>query len=225
MSSKILSTKKLTLAQRELALNGKLRIVEYDAIQIEYAPFQIEGNFDYYIFTSQNAVKSYLNIYRNHFTPIREEIEVRAFCVGSKTKSLLEQNGVEVLEAAVNAETLAQNILKNHRESSFLFLSGNLRRNTLPELFIKNNIRYNEIEVYKTALRPKKFENRFDGILFFSPSGVQSFMQVNELSKTTAFCIGETTLAEAKKYTNQFIKANKPTIENVIVQAVKHYSR
>ena len=69
-------------------------------------------------------------------------------------------------------------------------------------------------------LNLKKFESKFDGILFFSPSGVQSFTEQNRLN-STAFCIGETTASKAKKHTHEIIIASKPSIENVIVKVVK----
>lgn len=224
MNSTILSTKRLSGSQRELALNGKLNIVEYDAINIEYLPFEINSDVDCYIFTSKNAVHSYLEEKKSKVNKAEKSQILKAVCVGEKTKLLLQKNNFEVLATCENAENLSQIIITNYKFYSFLFLSGNLRRTTLPEQLIKNKIDYKEIEIYRTILKPKKFKNTFEGILFFSPSGVESFIQDNSLSDSTAFCIGSTTMNEAKKYTNRLIKANKPTIENVIVQAVKHYN-
>lgn len=224
MNSTILSTKRLSASQRELALNGKLNIVEYDAIKIEYLPFEITSDVDCFIFTSKNAVLSYLKKQKSKVNQTENSQTLKAVCVGEKTRRLLQKNNFEVLATCENAENLSQLIITNFKSYSFLFLSGNLRRATLPEQLLKNNIDYKEIEVYKTILKPKKFKNKFEGILFFSPSGVESFIEDNCLSDSTAFCIGSTTMLEAKKYTNRLIKANKPTIENVIVQAVKHYN-
>ncbi len=63
----------------------------------------------------------------------------------------------------------------------------------------------------------------YDGVLFFSPSAVESFAQRNLFEETTVFCIGKTTEAEARKHTNNIITANRSTIENVIIQVIKHY--
>jgi len=224
MSSTILSTKRLSASQRELALNGRLNIVEYDAIKIQYIPFEINFEFDCFIFTSQNAVKSYLKNHKSLFAKTEKPKTLKALCVGEKTKRLLEENDFEVLATKENAESLGEVILSEYKKYSFLFLSGNLRRAAIPELFKKNNVRYKEVIVYNTGLNLKTFKNEFDGILFFSPSGIKSFTHFNNLSKSTAFCIGSTTFNEAQKYTHRLIKANKPTIENVIVQAVKYYN-
>jgi hypothetical protein len=54
------------------------------------------------------------------------------FCVGDKTKAVLESNGFTVLESGPNASELAQKIRSGHRDKSFTFFAGNLRLETLP---------------------------------------------------------------------------------------------
>lgn len=224
MSSTILSTKRLSLAQKELLLHGNLGLVEYDAIHIRLADFNFNGQYDCLVFTSQNAVLSYIRRKKLATPTLKGTVGNRAVCVGEKTALLLERNGVEVLASAANAKTLGQLILEKFPDTSFLFVCGNLRREYLPCLFQKHNIRYKEVVAYETTLRPRLFKRRFDAILFYSPSGVQSYVALNALANTTAVCIGPTTLAEAKKYTHKAIQATKPTVENVIVQAVKYFS-
>lgn len=213
----ILSTKILSLAQKELLLNANQSFVEYDAIKIDFIPFKIDLDYDYFVFTSQNGVKSFL---KNNGSSI--VMENKAFCVGEKTKSLLVQNGLKVIEMAKNSEELGQIISKTYKNASFLIFSGNLRRPELSEVLDKNGIRFKEIEAYRTQLNYKKFKRGFDRVMFFSPSGVASFVHENQLKNSLAICIGDTTAKEAKKYTNQICIATKPTVENVLVQAIKH---
>jgi uroporphyrinogen-III synthase len=113
---------------------------------------------------------------------------------------------------------LSKNILKQLS----LFSAEKKRRDELPEILKLENIKCKEIEVYSTGLNPREFPQEFDGILFFSPSAVQSFTAENQLKNTIAFCIGETTATEAKKHTKNIIIATKPSIENVIVQVAKY---
>ncbi|GAA4275085.1 uroporphyrinogen-III synthase [Aquimarina gracilis] len=210
----ILSTKKLSASQKELLLNAGLGFVEYDAIKIELLKAEIPENVDNAIFTSKNAVKAVFDSETNISN---------CFCVGENTKRLLEKNGQKVVETAQNASDLAQILIKKYKKETFLFFCGNLRRNELPELLTKNEVRFKEQIVYKTHSNSKKFDRPFEGILFFSPSGVQSFVLDNNIDNSIAFCIGNTTASEAKKHTNNVIIANKPTVENVIVQAVKYF--
>ena len=204
-------------------LNASLNFVHYNAISVEFLDFELPAHpFDYIIFTSQNAVKAFLNKSRQKAGQ-GEGHEIKdAFCVGEKTKSLLLEHGFNVIEMAKNALELGKIITKTYKNRSFLFFSGDLRRNELPKLLTEHQVQFEEVSIYKTLPNPKKFDQYFDGILFFSPSAVDSFVKENTLGEATVFCIGETTASEAKKYTDKIIISNKPTIENVIVQAVKH---
>ena len=215
----VLSTKMLSPSQKELFLNSGLGLVEYDALKIEPLDVKIPFNYSNYIFTSKNAVKVFLNQSER-----LEKSKFRAYCVGEKTKAHLEENGVKVVEMAQNASELAEILVKNHQNESFLFLCGNKRRDELPETLTKNNVQYKELEVYRTHLNPKAFQRDFDGVLFFSPSGIRSYLLENSLGNSILFCIGETTAAEAQKHSKNIITANKPTVENVLVQAIKELS-
>ena len=152
----------LSLAQKELFLNSGLGLVEYNALKIELVNVRIPLDQVNYIFTSKNAVNAFLEQARHS-----DASQFNAFCVGEKTKALLETNGVKVLEMAQNALDLAEIIAKKHQHKSFLFLCGNKRRDELPETLTKNNVQYKELEVYRTHLNSKAFQRNFDGILFF----------------------------------------------------------
>ncbi len=213
----VLSTRILTSAQQQLLLNASLGFTHYDAIKIEILKWELpQEEFDFLIFTSQNAVRSFM---KNTQAFQRNALK-NTFCVGEKTKILLEENGQKVIEFASNSVELAEIILKKYKKSSFLHITGNLRMDIIPQKLKENNVRYKEVLGYETKNNPKKFERQFDGIMFFSPSGVQSFIDENIISGT-AFCIGDTTGKEARNYTENVVVAKKPSVENVIVQTVK----
>jgi len=213
MKSTILSTKKLSLAQQELLLNSGTNYVAYDAVKINFLDFKITREVENYIFTSQNAVHSFLK---------KTRLKKPVFCVGDKTKLLLETKGFTVVETASNSLILAKKIVENYKNSSFLHFTGNLRRQELPDYLIKNTVKYFETKAYESLLIEKQFKQHFDGLLFFSPSGVQSFTTQNKINDAIAFCIGKTTATEAQKHTKNIKIANKPSVENVIVQAIKY---
>ena len=215
----VLSTKILTPSQKELFLNSGLGLVEYDALKIEFLDVKIPLDHQNYVFTSQNSVKVFLDQSKG-----MDLSDFHIFCVGEKTRSLLESNGLEVVKMTDYASDLGDFIVKNHATETFVFVCGQQRRDDLPLIFSKNNIRYKEVVVYCSILNPKTFQRDFDGILFFSPRGIQSFLLENSLKNSTLFCIGETTASEAKKYSDHIIIAKKPTVENVLVQAIKELS-
>ena len=211
---KVLSTKKLTLSQRVIISNTSINIIEYNAISIEKLPFTNEVVVENAIVTSQNTARIL----------IESKAQLKnVFCVGEKTTSLLVNNGSNIVKTSKNASFLADFIIKNHKSDSFVFFCGNKRREELPLLLSENNINFKEQILYKTTLNPQEFQENFHGILFFSPSGVESFVQENSLENTIAFCIGNTTANEAKKHTSKVVLAAQSTIESVIDGVVCYF--
>ncbi len=214
----ILSTKKLKRSEKKLFSEANFNVVEEEFIQIKNINFQIESLKDYLIFTSKNAVKSVLS------KGIQDEIkDKKIFCVGQKTKKFLEKKNFIVQECVDYAEDLGTIIAKKHNHSSFTFFSGNSRKNTLPDLLNENNIKWNEIVVYQTSLKSKKIEHEIDGILFFSPSAVASYLRENTLENKICFCIGTTTAKALEHKTKNIKIAFQPTVENVIEEVLKYY--
>lgn len=220
--TKILSTRKLSAAQEAMFLNSGIEVVQHDGISIKINDFDLHNSYDYYIFTSRNAVKAYLNKIQN--TSHSKNSEIRCFCVGKKTKSFLTENGLKVVKMAENALELANFIVKGDQNASFSLLTGNRSRPELRQQLSQNNIAFTEVEVYTTTLTPKIFNEDFNGILFFSPSGIQSFTQQNELRQRAVFCIGETTAREAKRFTNNVHVSSETTVESVIELTIKSLS-
>lgn len=214
----ILSTKKLLPNQRELLLNAGVSFVEYNAISITPVDFEIPVNTENIIITSQNGAKAFINKAKELSFPIEEELEVKCFCVGEKTTALLEKNGYKVIQTAQNGEELAHFIVKNHKNKHFTYFCGEQRRDELPTILKKETILCNEIVTYQTHINEQSFNQKFDGILFYSPSGVTAFAKANAISQ--AFCIGETTATEARKHTSKVIVSNATTIESTIAKAV-----
>ncbi len=215
---RIVSTKKLLSNQKQFLLNADFRLIEADFIQIKPHKIDLRSTYEYLIFTSQNAVLSVVDN-ENH-SDLKSKV---SFCVGIKTRQLLEAKGFQVEQSFDYAEELVEFLLKQHSDKKFTFFSGNLRRDTIPNAFQKNNIIFEEIQVYQTHLTPHKMNNLVDGILFFSPSAVQSYVLENTITNEICFCIGTTTAAELT--TNNKIIANQPTVENVIIQCINYFNK
>jgi uroporphyrinogen-III synthase len=125
------------------------------------------------------------------------------------------------------ASELAEIITLIYNKESYTFLSGNLRKETLPEALKSEGIIFNEIEVYQTTLAPFKIseQEKFDGIMFFSPSAVESYLTNNKIKNEICFCVGNTTAKslELNKVKNIVI-AEIPTIEDVIIEVIQYYN-
>ena len=215
----IVSSKKLQSIQRQLLSDAGISVLEEDFIETKIKNFELSKVNENLIFTSQNAVQSILQ------HPKCDELKGKSvFSVGMKTKELLTENGFDVVAYTGYASDLAEIISLIYSSESFTFFSGNLRRDVLPNNLKENGITFNEIEVYENVITSKKMTSKQDGILFFSPSGVESYFKLNSIKDETCFCIGETT-AEAleNKKVKNIIIAEKPSVESVITQVIEYY--
>ena len=215
---RILSTRKLQPNQKMFLLNAGFSVVESDFIAIEHKNFTLDSINENLIFTSVNAVRS---VSQN--ADVQEIRRSPCFCVGEKTASLLDEVGFTVVEIADNASALAEIIRNEYVSEKFTFFCGNLRMETLPMSLKIAGTTFNEIEVYDTVLNPQQIKAPVDGILFYSPSGVDSYLIENKITNEVCFCIGETTAKALHGKTNNIVIANKPSVENAIIQAINHF--
>jgi len=215
----ILSTKILLANQKQLLSEANFELVEVDFIKTENTNFELKDIKDNLIFTSQNAVQSLLN------HPEWEKLKAKnVFCVGLKTKALLNENGFVVTVYTGYASDLTEIINLIYSKEHFTFFSGNLRRETLPQGLIEAGVDFNEIKVYETVLTPQKIKSVSEGILFFSPSGVESYLKDNKIRKEICFCIGNTTAEALKKLTKNIVIAEHPTVEDTILECINEYN-
>tara|TARA_B100000767_G_scaffold271390_1_gene296939 strand:- start:12397 stop:13068 length:672 start_codon:yes stop_codon:yes gene_type:complete len=218
-SLKILSTKTLTAIQKSEIINFGCSYSERNFIETQTLPFSYTDKNYTLLFSSQNAVKyvfekpAYNSLLKNK----------TCYCVGEKTKRLLVDKGLKVPHFEENSSNLANFIVKSDRNAHFLFFCGNERRADLETQLKKNKINIDVIEVYKTLLKPKAVE-LFDAVLFYSPSGVKSFLKDNKVDESICICIGPTTAEALPIPKENIIIASKPSIEHMIYQLKKLHS-
>jgi uroporphyrinogen-III synthase len=215
---KILSTKILSEEQKKPLIEAGFKYVENDFITTKIKSFELKNINESLIFSSQNAVESILQ------HPDLETLKTKkVYCVGIKTKNLLADNGFEVVAYTGYAADLAEIITLIYNSESYTFFSGNKRRDTLPDALKEAGITFNEIEVYETALTPQKVKGAVDAILFYSPSGIESYLADNKLKNEICYCIGETTASALENKTKNIVIADQPTIEDVIEVVIEEY--
>lgn len=216
-AGRILSTKKLTVSQRQYLLNAGLSVVDMNFISVSEIPFTPGEVGDHIIVTSSNAVR----VVAQQDAGIFENRHV--FCVGSKTASYVQTFCPASVVVAENAAELGSTIVSQYKERAFTFFCGRDRRDELPQILGASGVAYREVAVYETLLTPAKSVGDFDGVLFFSPSAVRSFFQENTVGAAVCFCIGDTTASALLPYTSNVIVSNHPTVENVIIQTIKYF--
>jgi uroporphyrinogen-III synthase len=214
----ILSTKILLSHQKQALLNAGFTVTEANFIKTENSDFDLNGINDNLIFTSQNAAQSVL--LHPKCSALKSK---KVFCVGMKTKALLEENGFNVEVYLDYASDLSEIITLIYAKESYTFFSGNLRKETLPKALKAAKVNFNEIQVYETTLTPQKIKTPVDGILFFSPSAIESYLKENKIKNEICFCIGETTAETLDKTTRNIIVADQPSVDNVIEDVIEEY--
>ncbi len=218
---KILSTK--TIA-KDLVQQAKANDISVDEINfIEIKPVKDLSVLDkirHYsnekivaIFTSTNAVEAV-------FTNMDFKPDWKIFCTSGATKELLlnNVNADVIIDTANNASSLADKILMNSEIISCVFFCGNQRLNSLPDKLLKQGRNLDEVIVYESIASPQKTAEFYNGILFFSPSAVESFFSVNTIDdQTVLFSIGKTTTKALRKFANnKIVTAVFPSSESVL---------
>lgn len=214
----VLSTRRLSEAQHQLLDTAAIQWIEEDFISTIPRDFAVDRVRDFVLFTSQNAVKSVLN------NPKAQLLKTKpALCVGVKTQALLVEHGWEVLAWTHYAKELTAVIERDFAHRSFSFCCGNIRREVLPKFFNEQQIVFDEYEAYQTVKQPHQIQQKIDGICFYSPSAIESFLQNNQITTEVCFCIGDTTADALKEITTQIVVASQPTIEATLQSCLAYY--
>lgn len=182
----------------------QVEFVEQPLIEIELK----EPNFYFFhkyanlkknwIVSSKWSVKWLLLNYKN----IGFHSEDIVFCLSEKQALELKRIAKNIKVAkAKNTASLLGLIQKTSSDGVKIFLKGNRSL----ELAIQ---KLEEIEVYENKLLKPQVSASFDAILFFSPSGIESFIKGgNKIPDySTIVSIGETTAAKARaEFPNEII--------------------
>jgi len=217
----VFSTKNLSEVQGKL-FDDSIDYQSSDFLKIRFnrmSPTVVKNGIENVIITSKNGVESVLN----SFSP--DEMKFKnIFCVGRRTKKMIENRIGKVAFSANYAEKLAEYLGKEIKNGEVTYFCSNLRLDTLPEVLAENGITVNEVEAYKTMSSPSKVDEKYSGVLFYSPSTIASYLEKNTADKI-AFCIGETTADEARKHFENIQVAKMPTVESVIELVNSYYTK
>ena len=216
---KILSTRLLNKNLREMFDDEKFDLFEHDFIKISSLNFELPEHNGSWIFTSQNAVNAIFSISKNI-----NLIFNKIYCVGENTKSVLSKNGQKVEKSFKNSSKLANFISKKAKNEKFLFCRSNIKNDDFTAFFKKEKIDLKEIVVYNNKPNSVVLKNKFEAIMFYSPSGIKSFLKNNKLGNSYCICIGETTASYAKNYSSNVLSCKTPSIKHVIDKTIKLFA-
>lgn len=207
----ILSTKKLSEQELLHARSLSQEVKCVDVIHTQGIPFTIPhaDRFDSLAFTSTNGLKYFLANEQGYILLKYKTI----FSISGKTKQTLTEQGFETAATAENAAQLAVKITQS-TASSVLHPCSCTRLNDLETGLRTSAINYIPLPVYETQFVEVKIDPKeYDALLFFSPSGVTSFLKQNTVPpEVICCCIGETTAAflQTKLISNPIIYPESP---------------
>ena len=168
------------------------------------------------IFTSSNAVEAVDALLFS--TPSWE-----VYCIGGKTReTILEKfSNITIKGFGSSAKELAKLIVKNNTACKIYFFCGDKRVNFLPDMLEDNLFDLEEILVYTTEPIEIKVDKEYDGILFFSPSAVNSFFAENKIKDSVVlFAIGDTTAESIEIHSDNDIIVSRKPDAGLLLQAV-----
>ncbi len=187
---------------------------------LSFLNFWISESIDALVFTSSNGVLGFLKMVTGTNVHLGE---LKIYAVGNKTASELKKNGFDVtIPDESNAVGLAKLIKNTHDTQSVIHFCGDKRRKELSEILNRAGIRVNELIVYRTLAKQKKRqETDAEAVLFYSPSGVEAFLEIHneEVLDLPAFAVGPTTAyATRNSGFKQVFVADETSTEALLVK-------
>jgi len=252
---KLLSTKVLQPAQRSRLLAAGFAVQSYGAVKTQPLSFEMPAVPFQAIFTSQNAVQSFLE--HQHLStalPILEGV----FCVGERSAQRLRKKGINVLAVAdtaaalinmlftpaINTELTGQNLSLETQTSQLeasgpikikegfhllssplYYFCGDQHLPIIPDAFRAANTSLHSLVIYKSQGVSTAFETAFDVLFFYSPSGVKAYRDKNLIGSAFVVAIGPTTAQAVAVHTENYAVAKKPSFAHMLSSLRAHYKR
>ena len=218
-SGKITVISTQTLPAEHAALVHKdINLVGLEFIATEFRDILPENiRTDSMIISSPMVVRSLLNSF-----PMLNWRFKNIYCIGGKTKSLVEERLGRVAYTAFNAPELAKYLLENMSGRAITYFCGNKYNEDIPKLLGNQNIKVTKVVTYDTDYLAPEINHDFLGVMFYSSQAVRSFGQANSTTDKTAFCVSENTAHEARTYFKNVQTAKLPTI-NALIELVNGY--
>ena len=219
---KVLSTKTLDSDALAYAQTQNLHVQCVDFIETRPLQFTLPSTyFSAIAFTSSNVVK-YFFAEASSAALIKNK---KVFAIQGKTADELLARGITADITGPSAEGLGLAITGSNFKGSVLHVCGKLRLPVLENKLSAAGIDYLDLPVYETILNYRKINEKLDAVLFFSPSGVDGFLAMNDVSDSTlCCCIGSTTAQALKeKRKNATIITSSQPSPVAMLTAVANY--
>lgn len=225
LSTKILSKSDVSYAESFGVTVNCVPFIATKQITIAESERQyfLDKQYELFIITSAYAGAFLQYILSDDRMPRPKEI----YAVGEKTtKFLIGMDDITHYPNESNAESLSKLILNEASEKYCCYLKGNISLGTIEEELAYSNIKVEPFVCYNTELFPQSIEmEKYDGVMFFSPSAVESFMKGgNEIGRKPIFAIGKTTAKAVKDILSEDAIVAPCANTKSLIETIKEYS-
>jgi uroporphyrinogen-III synthase len=220
----IVSTRKLSSEKLPELYNMGWKFLCHDFIsKVIHIPENLnpQAISKHIVLTSITGVKSFLQLTGQLNLNVTD---YSVYCISRGTNKYAEASGLLVKATAPSASALADEILKEVAVTEVTHISSNVRRDELSDKLAAAGVHVHEIATYRTEFTPMVIATAYDGIIFFSPSAIDSFLSRNSLEPVPCFCIGATTgnHARQKGYQNIYL-AEAPSEDFLLKTIIEYY--
>ncbi len=161
------------------------------------------------VLTSPTGVQAFLEMIKElKLSPGDYQVH----CIDQLTKQTATQAGLTVKASAPNARMLAEEILKHSEIRLVTHICGNRRRDELSQQLKLRGVEVKDVVAYYTEFASLAVREDYDGIFFFSPGAIDSFLILNGVKQVVCFCIGHTTETHAKQ--KGFLQTSIPKVSS-----------
>lgn len=223
---------KLFISTRPAGTSGELSrllheagasLLEFPLIEIKSAPlsskekqlFSRLEQFQWMILTSPNGVRYFFEILQEGTGTQKLPKSLQIAVIGDKTSKTLKKYGYNPTfvnpgsTAEDFVEPFARHIATENSKPKIVLPLGNLARNVIQD-YLEKLGECTRINVYRTempeymdeSIAEKIKNNRYDMLIFTSPSGIENFLKIFSglsVQNIRLACIGETTANTARK--------------------------
>lgn len=212
----IISTKKINDANRTRLTEVGMDVYDSDFIAIDFK--SIEGDTSLIqntiAITSPNSVRALKAA--DQLDLVRDKT---IYCVGTRIPELLSKENMAVEAHFNNARELGT-FLQKQNPGHIDIICGNRSRPELTELLSASEISFTKWVNYETRLTPHQSEVQPSAVLFFSPSGVESYTSANTIKDEKIICIGNTTRKAVEPFSSNIYIADHQKMESVITKTI-----
>ena len=145
---------------------------------------------------------------------------------GQTQKALSDRGWGELVQyTASNGLELAKQIASYVPKSTTIyFLGSNQRLATRPDYLKEKGFSVNEFIAYTTIAKQQVINKQYDGIVFSSPSAVNSFFDQHTIgTNVVLFAIGQTTATAIQKRTNNAVIISESVSQSELFKTIYNY--